>query len=78
MHLKSDNQEIKIDDKADKVIKNFFKSLPYIYQNNLETSMESSDFVFDYPHLFRYKCHKTNPNCGASYVDSPDWVETKK
>ena len=29
-------------------------------------------------HLMYYKCHKINPNCGGSYVDSPDWIKTKR
>ena len=24
--------------------------------------------------LLYYKCHKINPNCGRSYIDSPDWT----
>ena len=40
--------------------------------------MKSSEFVFDFAQLLHYKCHKTNPNCGGSYIDSPDWVKNKK
>ena len=40
--------------------------------------MKSSEFVFDFAQLLYYKCHKTNPNCGGSYIDSPDWVKNKK
>ena len=25
-----------------------------------------------------YKCHKINPNCGGSYIDSPAWIKYKK
>ena len=25
-----------------------------------------------------YKCHIINPNCGGSYLDSPDWIKNKK
>ena len=25
-----------------------------------------------------YKCHKINPNCGGSYIHSPDWIKKKK
>ena len=28
--------------------------------------------------LMYYKYHKTNPNRGGSYVDSPDWIKNKK
>ena len=46
-------------------------------QDNLE-SMEGSEFVFDYVHLLYYKCHKINLNCGRSYIDSSDWIKSKK
>ena len=78
MHSKSDNIEIMIDDgKADEVIKQIFDSLTNRYQINLE-SMKSSEFVFDYVQLLYYKCHKINPNCCGSYIDSPDWIKNKK
>ena len=76
MHLKSDNIEILINDKADKAIKELFDSMTNRYQNNLE-SMKGNNFVFNYVQLLYYKCHKTNPNRGGSYVDSPDWIKTK-
>ena len=25
-----------------------------------------------------YKCHKINPNHVGSYIDSPDWIKSKK
>ena len=78
MHSKSDNIEIMIDDgKADEVIKQIFDSLTNRYQINLE-SMKSSEFVFDYVQLLYYKCHKINPNRGATYIDSLDWIKIKK
>ena len=58
---------------------NTFKKYPLKnrYQNTLE-SMKGSEFVFDYVKLLYYKCYKTNPNCGGSYTDFPDWVKNKK
>ena len=67
-----------INGKADEVIKKLSKSLLKRYQNNLEKSMKGSEFVFDYVHLFYYKCHKINSDCVESYIDSPDWIKTKK
>ena len=64
-------------DETDEVIKEVFGSLKSRYQNNLE-SMKGSEFAFDYVYLFYYKCHKTNPDHGGSYIDSPDWIKTKK
>ena len=46
MHLKSDNIEITINDKADEVIKEIFKSLLNRYQIGLEPSTRGSDFIF--------------------------------
>ena len=43
-----------------------------MYQNHLEL-IKSSNFVFGYVHLLCHKCHKINPNCGGSYIDSRDW-----
>ena len=35
-------------------------------------------FVFGYAHVLYYKCHKINPNCCGSYVDSPYLIKNKK
>ena len=77
MHSKSDIIEIMINDEADEVVKELFNSVKNRYHNNLE-SVEASNFVFDYVHLFYYKCHIINTNRGGSYIDSPDWTKSKK
>ena len=77
MHAKSDNIEIMINEEVDKVIEKLFESLKNRYQNNLEL-IKGRDFVFDYNHLLHYKCYKINPNRGGSYIDSPNWIKTKK
>ena len=76
--FKSDSEEIKINDKADKVIEKLFKSLLNRYQNNLETSIRGSDFIFDCFLLLYYKCHKINPNRGGLDIDSLDSIKNKK
>ena len=40
--------------------------------------MKGTEFVFNYVQLLCYKCHKTNPNCSGSHIDSPDWIKNKK
>ena len=40
--------------------------------------MRGSEFVFDDVQLLCYKCHRTNFNCGGSYIDCPDWITNKK
>ena len=77
MHSKNDKMEVMINDEADEVIEELFGLLKNIYQNNLE-SVKGSEFVFDYVQLLYYKCHKINPNCIGSYIDSPDWMKNNK
>ena len=55
-----------------------FKWLCWIYQENLETSMKGSDFIFDSVQLLYCKCHKVNFSRGSSSIDSPDWIKKKK
>ena len=73
MHSKSDNIKLMIKHEADEVIKERFDPLNR-YQNNLEP-IKGSEVVFDFVHILYYKCHKINPNCGGSYIDSPDWIK---
>ena len=40
--------------------------------------MKGSEFVFDYVPLLYYKYHKINANRGGSYLDSRDWIKSKK
>ena len=57
-HSKSDDIEIMINGKADEVVKSLLKR----YQNNLEKMAKGSNFIFNYVHLFHYKCNKINLN----------------
>ena len=78
MHSKSDNIEIMINIKVDKIIKHLFQSLLSRYQIVLDTSMKASEFVFNCVQLLHCKCHKINQNPGGSYIDSLDWIKNKK
>ena len=66
-----------IDDEAHEVIKKLCNLLKNRYHDDLEP-IKGSGFFFNYVHLLYYKCHKTNPNYDGSYIDSPDWIKTKK
>ena len=37
-----------------------------------------SGFVLVYVHLLYYECHKINTNHRGSYIDSPDWIKSRK
>ena len=78
MHSNSGNiKSTPYSDKND-VIEKLFKSLRSRYQENLETSMKESDFIFDSVQLTYYKCHKINFIRGGLYIYSPDWIKKKK
>ena len=40
--------------------------------------MKGSELVFDYVHLWYYKCYEINPNLGRSYINSLDWIKNEK
>ena len=63
MHSKGDNIRFNC---VNKVVDKFFESLCLRYQDNLQTSMEGSQFVFDSVELMYYKCHKANFWRGSS------------
>ena len=48
MQSKKDSREIMINDKADEVITELFKSLQNRFQNNLEESIKGCKFTFDF------------------------------
>ena len=71
-----------INDVADEVIQELFKSLKNRDKNNLE-SINGSEFVFDYIPLLYCKCHKINKwwwilyiYSGGSCIDSLDWIKS--
>ena len=60
------------------VANEFFESLRSKYQDNLETSMRRSNFIFDSVPLMYYKCRKVNFKHSGSYIDSPDQIKKKQ
>ena len=63
---------------ANDVIDKLFNLIYSIYQENLETSMKRSDFIFDSVQLLYYKRHKVKFSRGGSSIDSPDCIKKKK
>ena len=77
MHSTSDNIKVTSYNDANEVVNELFEPLRPKYQDNLETSMRESDFIFDSVQLMYYKCHKVNFKRSSSYIDSPDWIKIK-
>ena len=63
---------------ADDVINKLFMSLHSRYQENLETSMEESDFIFDSVRIKYYKSYKVSFIRSRSYINSPDLIKREK
>ena len=78
MHSNSDNMKLTTYNDSNEVVNELLESLCSKYQNNLETSMKGSDFIFDSVQLMHSNCHKVNFKCGDSHIDSPDWIKRKK
>ena len=75
MHSTSDNVKFVSYNDANEVAKELFESLRSRYQDNLETLMKESDFIFDSVQLMYHKCHKVNFKCGGLDIDSPDGIK---
>ena len=66
MLTKSNNIEIMIGSDANEVIKELFKPLLQRYQENLETKMRGSEFVYDGVNMLYYDLNKISLNRGDS------------
>ena len=85
MHSRNDNIKFTSYNAVNEVVDDFFESLLWRYQRNLETSMRvrgsfsfqirGRDFIFDSVQLMYYKCDKVNFRLGSSYMDFSDWIK---
>ena len=73
MHSSSSNIKCTPYSDANHVIDKLFKSPRSRYQENLETSLKGSDFIFSSVEVMYYKCYKVISKHGGSFIDSPDW-----
>ena len=78
MYTRSFIEEIMEGSDTDEVIKSLFESFLKIYDLNLQEKMKGSDFAFDGVNSLYYDFNKTSINRGGSYIDSPQWLKTKK
>ena len=78
MHTKSNNVEIMIGSKTNKIIEDLIESFLQKYQEGLEESMRGSEFVYDSVDVLYYNLNKVSLSRGGSYIDSPKWLKNKK
>ena len=72
MHTKSNNIEIMSGIETNDIINELFECLLRRYQENLETKVRGSEFIFESVDLLYYIFHKISLNRGGLYIDSPD------
>ena len=78
MYVWSDNEEIRLGNDTDDIIKELFQSFLNNYQQEEIVLRKGSDFVFESVDLLVYHLHKISLKRGKSYIKSPEWVLNKR
>ena len=73
----SDNEEIRLGNETDDIVKSLISSFLNNYQKEEIILRNGSNFVFESVDL-PYHIHKTSLKRGNSYINSPEWVANKK
>ena len=74
----SDNEEIRLGNETDDIIKRLINSFLNNYQKEEIILRNGSSFVFGSVDLLSYHIHKTSLRRGSSYIKSPEWILNKK
>ena len=74
----SDNEEIRLGNKTDDIIKRLINSFLNKYQKEEIILRKGSSFVFESVDLLSYHIHKTSLRRGNSYVKSSEWLINKR
>ena len=74
----SDNEEIRLGNETDDIIKRLINSFLNNYQKEEIILRNGSNFVFESVDLLSYHIHKTSLKRGQSYMKSPEWVINKR
>ena len=78
MYTQNDKITVMMGSETNEVIEELFKSLLKSYQERLEESMRSSNFIFDSVDALYHDLNKISLSRCGSYIDSPDWLKNKK
>ena len=74
----SDNEEIRLGNETDDIIKGLLNSFLNNYQKEETILRNGSGFVFESVDLLSYHVHKTSLKRGKSYIKSPEWLINKR
>ena len=74
----SDNEEIRLGNEKDDIIKKLLKSFLNNYQKEEIVLRKGSDFVFESVDLLSYHVHKISLKREKSYTKAPEWVVNKR
>ena len=78
IYVWSDNEEIRLGNETDDIIKELFKSFLNNYQKEEIILRNGSGFIFESVDLLSYTFHKISLKRGKSYIKSPGWVINKR
>ena len=74
----SDNEEIRLGNETDDIVKRLINSFLNNYQKEEKLLRNGSNFVFESVDLLSYHIHKTSLKRGKSYIKSPEWILNKR
>ena len=74
----SDNEEFRLGNEEDDIIKGLLNSFWNNYQNEETILRNGRNFVFESVDLLSYLFHKTRLKRGKSNMKSPEWVVNKR
>ena len=77
-YVRSDNEEIRLDNETPEIITKLIKCFLSNYQEEEKILRNGSNFVFESVDLLSYHIHKTNLKRGKSYIKSPEWILNKR
>ena len=74
----SDNEEIRLGNETDNIIKELLNSSLNNYRKEEIVLRNGSKFVFESVDLLSYHIHNTSLKRGKSYIKSPEWLINKR
>ena len=77
MHTKNDNVVIMSGVETNDIVNELLDSFFERYQEQLETKMKGSSYIFERIDSLEYHLHKISLNIGSSFINYPIWLKDK-